>query len=288
MTPFTVENEILRLAILPELGGKVTSFFVKPVERELLFQPKQPYRLPRYGDSFAQYDTSGWDEMLPTIDPCQWKNIVLPDHGEIWSLPWEISLFRQSITGRVACKALPLLFERTITLEGSSCRVSYHINNNSDDNLPYLWAWHALWDLTDLTIHLPPEAHTVIPVHDNTFLGKKDTPLSWPGFPPYDLRFPSQWKKKTTTKIYLHPNIHIGEAVLEWPNVRLLVQWDNSLLPYFGIWYNHGGFKNEYNIAIEPTTGYYDRLDLAAAHQKVSILSPHASHSWELCLSILL
>jgi len=280
MTPLVIENDILRLTCLPELGGKVTSFFVKPAGRDLLFQPRTPYRLPRVGDSFASYDTSGWDEMLPTIDPCPWEGKTLPDHGEIWARNWEVTPDTLSLTGRVRCEMLPLLFERAITLDGFRCHVAYQITNLSDVSQPYLWAWHALWDIEDLEIHLPLEK--VVVVHDHTFAGEKDEVVDWPLVRGHDLRRPWLWEGEKTTKLYALPSTHVSWARLTWPDVSLSIQWDDKKLPYLGIWYNHGGFKHEYNIAIEPATGYYDRLDEAFDRGMVSLLSPHETHTWYL------
>ncbi|URA09443.1 aldose epimerase family protein [Thermospira aquatica] len=287
MTPLVIENHILRLAALPQLGGKVISFFIKPIQKELLFQPQRSYRIPSLGDNFADYDTSGWDEMLPTIDPCQWKDTILPDHGELWCQPWEMSASLSTLTGTIRCTTLPLLFSRTIHLDNTTCTVSYTIQNLSDIPQPYLWAWHALWDSRHLTLDLPGVSH-VIPVHENTFLGPRENPVPWPIANNHDLRTPSTWEGKKTAKIYLPPDLSIHQAFLRWPEVSLHVRWQSEKLPYVGVWYNQGGFKNEYNLALEPATGYYDRLDEAFARNMVSVLPPHDSHSWELHLTILL
>ncbi len=287
MTPRIIENDTIRLAALPQLGGKVISFFLKPIEKELLFQPQSTYRLPSLGKRFADYDTSGWDEMLPTIDPCPWQNTTLPDHGEIWCQPWEMTGSQDTLTGHIRCTTLPLFFSRTIHLNNSTCTVSYEITNLSDTPQPYLWAWHALWDSRDLCLDLPGIGE-VIPVHENTFLGPKDHPVPWPIVNNHDLRQPSSWQDKKTAKIYLPPHIRLSQASLTWPKVSLDISWQSDKLPYLGIWYNHGGFKNEYNLALEPATGFYDRLDEAVARNMVSILYPHEKHSWELHLTVLL
>ena len=32
----------------------------------------------------------GADECLPTIAPCSWRGRELPDHGEVWNVPWAV------------------------------------------------------------------------------------------------------------------------------------------------------------------------------------------------------
>ena len=59
-----------------------------------------PGRLVRpaaYGATFVEQDMAGWDEMFPTILACAYPGpgphhgAALPDHGEAWSLPWEVT-----------------------------------------------------------------------------------------------------------------------------------------------------------------------------------------------------
>ncbi|MCX7883389.1 MAG: hypothetical protein N2314_09240 [Brevinematales bacterium] len=285
ITPLVCENDFLRLVALPQLGGKVISFFLKPLGKELLFQPQTPYRPAKVGSSFAEYDTSGWDEMLPTIDPCCWRGRYFPDHGEVWARAWEMEVEGNILRGRVRCETLPLLFEREISLEENLCRVSYLLTNLSDEGVPYLWAWHALWDMKDLSLDIPG-IEEVIPVHAETFLGEKDIPVSWPVCQGHDLRKPFVWKGEKTAKIYLPPHVRCSSAFLRWPGVCLAISWRSEYLPYLGIWYNHGGFKGEYNLAIEPATGYYDRLDEAYERGMISSLPARGTTSWTLALEI--
>src|SRR5581483_1530299 len=89
-----LESEALRVVIVPELGAKIVSLFDKLAAYEWLVAPMRPPRAVEYGAIFVEQDMSGWDEMMPTIDACAYPvpgayaNRYLPDHGEVWSLPW--------------------------------------------------------------------------------------------------------------------------------------------------------------------------------------------------------
>ncbi len=51
----TIENELIRLVVLPELGAKIASLLYKPQIFEVLFQPSDGrFSLSRYGASFAE------------------------------------------------------------------------------------------------------------------------------------------------------------------------------------------------------------------------------------------
>lgn len=51
------ENESIRVIVLPEVGGKVASFYHKPKDFELLFQNKENvYQKANIGSSFELFD----------------------------------------------------------------------------------------------------------------------------------------------------------------------------------------------------------------------------------------
>ncbi|MDF2572727.1 MAG: hypothetical protein K0R55_4331, partial [Sporomusa sp.] len=85
-----LENETIKIVVLPQLGAKIASLLYKPQNFEVFFQPTEGiFRLSRHGEPFADYDTAGADEMYPTIDACIYTydgygGKSLPDHGDLW------------------------------------------------------------------------------------------------------------------------------------------------------------------------------------------------------------
>jgi hypothetical protein len=61
---------------------------------------------------------------------------------------------------------------------------------------------------------------------------------------------------------------------------RLRLSWDPFLVPYLGLWFDHCAFSREPVVAVEPATGWRDRLDLAAADGTVSWATPEAPLEW--------
>ena len=90
-----LENDSLRLTLLPGYAWKIASLVSKKTGREFLFQSAaEELRVPEYGAAFSEYDSSGFDEVFPSIDACpypdgSWAGMPIPDHGEVWALPWE-------------------------------------------------------------------------------------------------------------------------------------------------------------------------------------------------------
>jgi hypothetical protein len=52
------------------------------------------------------------------------------------------------------------------------------------------------------------------------------------------------------------------------------IDFPKEKLPYLGFWVTEGGFRGDYNCALEPTNGYYDDIDIAKNNNKLKILEP--------------
>lgn len=78
-----LENEVLSLVFLPDYACKMASLVKKNSGREFLFQSKQT-RLtpPPYGAAFSAYDSSGFDEVLPSMDHFFQKAGIIKDFIE--------------------------------------------------------------------------------------------------------------------------------------------------------------------------------------------------------------
>ena len=90
-----LENDLLCIDVLPELGAKIFNFVHKPSGRNLLWHnPTLPPAGQHYGAAFDDNWSGGWDELLPNDLPRPEApgGDLLPDHGEFWSqaADWEI------------------------------------------------------------------------------------------------------------------------------------------------------------------------------------------------------
>lgn len=84
--PSTVlENESLKVQILPEIGAKISSIYSKKHDYEFLVQaPGKKYRKQNYEGTYVLGECSGFDDMFPTIDRCYygeypWAGTPLPE-----------------------------------------------------------------------------------------------------------------------------------------------------------------------------------------------------------------
>lgn len=89
-----LENENIRIDVLPQLGAKVWNIVHKPSNHNMLWHnPHVAPQLQPFGAHFDDVWSGGWDELVPNDVPTEVLfGDVLPDHGEVWSQPaeWDI------------------------------------------------------------------------------------------------------------------------------------------------------------------------------------------------------
>ncbi len=147
---FALRNEAVEIALVPELGAKIISLRNLATGCEWMWHPPAGRKLfrNRLGDDFATSPMTGWDECLPTIAPCDWKGRKLPDHGEVWSVPWEIDLnaFQRGVLNTSVTLAVsPFHFERRIELCGDEVRLDYRLENRGNHTLG-IWLTRDGWN----------------------------------------------------------------------------------------------------------------------------------------------
>lgn len=288
----SLENENIKLIVLPELGAKVASIIYKPQNFEILFQPTlKKYDLPKYGDSFEKYDTSGIDEMFPNIDKCiypfeEYYGETLPDHGELWSIPWKYEKINDN---RMFCKVkspkFNYIFKRTIELNNNSIIFNYSVRNLNNHIFSGFWAFHGLLAIDNNSEIILEGINKVLNIKkDSKYLGNGENICDYPVYNNYHLNKFLPVESKNTEKFYLLDKIDSAGVTLN--NNKLLYKISFKNIPYVGIWKNEGGFKGEYNCAIEPCNGFYDSLEIAKKYGKYLTFEPNEEKNW--CLTITL
>ncbi|KPZ71564.1 Aldose 1-epimerase [Shewanella sp. P1-14-1] len=155
----TLANARVSMSIVPELGAKIIS--LKSLTNQYEWLQQSPYSkmsVPEYGDSFINgFDTGGWDECFPSIkqeiySAEGYKDLALPDHGELWCLHWKITKIIETdnfVTLSLCCQGrqLPYQFTRSITLHKDSHEfvIHYQLVNLGLNPLPYMWSMHPIF-----------------------------------------------------------------------------------------------------------------------------------------------
>ena len=290
-----LRNRHLSLQVVPEIGAKIVSLVHQPTGREWMWHPPDGLRLfrNRPGDPFGDSTKAGADECLPTLVACTWRGLDLPDHGEAWSLSWDLdeaAASRGVITTRVQLPVSPLAIERSITIEANTVRLRYRLRNTGSGPFEYVWSLHPL-----LTVHeddrivLPPEVTSVrvdnASAHE---LRPRGTRIAWPApAPGYRLDHREFRDPGAGIKVYTDP-LREGWAAIESRHEGIRFEFDTRQLDTLGVWINRGACGGYTHVGLEPACCAPDPLDEAVrVWKRFRALECGAEARWDLVLRLL-
>ena len=148
-----LENDFLKVSVIPELGAKIAQIKDKHANYEWLWEDStRPLRARQVTDKYDEHDITGFDECFPNIGISSYPgdpDLILPDHGELWSQAWSCEKTNDSIISTVIGKALPYKFERKITLKDRSLVFSYAIENTGQESFKGFWSAHPLFNAVE-------------------------------------------------------------------------------------------------------------------------------------------
>jgi len=289
-----LENELLRVAVLPSIGSKTASLVYKPLEYETLWQnPDKFYRKTGYGASYGEGEFSGFDEMFPAISRCfyedpPWEGTEVPDHGEVWALPWTEKIEQDTLVMKVRGVRFPYCLKKRVFIEGSVFRIDYFLENYGPVEFHYIWAAHPLFNTCPGMEFIVPEGmNRIFNSVPGRRLGRYGREISFPMSTDYqgnsfDL---SKVPEKNTfgyQKYFFTDKVPEGRCSLRNPEngLDITLSFPETQVPYLGMWLNEGGWEGQYNIAPEPATAAMDRIDFSRMWNMGSSIGPYEKKSW--------
>ena len=296
-----LETDALRLAIVPDWGAKLASLIHKPTGREYFFQmPGEKFRRGKYAGPYPDGEMAGFDEMFPTITECfcdvePWAGIKMPDHGEVWSLPWKCEISGSEVRTTVRSPRFPYTITRTVSFErANTILLRYKAENHSPFGFPAMWAAHPLFNMTPGTrIILPESARNIMNTVPGPALGAYGGRFTFPiaktpDGTTWDLSEIGSVERKLYFKYFFLDDLKEGFAILHDPKSRETVglSWPVAQVPYLGMWINEGGWEGLYHVAPEPCTAPFDRWDIARQWGKLPVIPPFGSQEWELRITV--
>lgn len=264
-----LENAKLRIVLVPGLGGKVISLVDKRTDDELIWlNARVPPRSVAFGSGFDDNFAGGWDELYPNDEPEELAGEQLPDHGELWTLPWSAT------TGTTAGTAWVEMSVRTpITSSMVVKRISigtaadvytdYQLTNTGRTDQPFLWKSHvavALRSDTQITL-----AADQVLVHD--FGAPRGRPaggvITWPWLAAegvtHDLRTLPNTTDRGVSEFLIATEMERGACGVSHPGAGtgLQLTWDLAALPSCWLFASYGGgWRGLDVLVLEPCTGY--------------------------------
>ncbi len=294
------ENEQIRAALLPRWGAKTVSLVHRATGIETLWQnPAPTFTRSAYGDVYETGEFAGFDEMFPTISRCfypsaPWAGTEAPDHGEVWTVPWELTLREDSAALSVRGTRFPYLLSKTVSLEGDRLVARYAVTNQSSFPLEFLWAAHPLFNAAEgMRLIVPPGMTRIVNAVPGVRLGGYGERYGFPLARRADgreIRLDRVPRRNTDgyQKYWFAGKATEGWCILrdEARQLNIGMAFPKETVPYLGVWLNEGGYAGQYNIAPEPATAAMDMIDAAKLWGMGSVLAPGSTHEWHLVIAV--
>lgn len=145
-----LENDRIRVEILPELGARVNRIEHRASGVDLLWHnPRVEPRIVPIGASYDDNFAGGWDELFPNDLAGVVGGETYPDHGELWCQPWQYRLEAASpdevavTLSRTGAVTTSLVEKRVSLRRGESqLRFAHRITNKDHTALSFLWKLH--------------------------------------------------------------------------------------------------------------------------------------------------
>ena len=293
-----LENDVLRLAVLPDKGADVPLIYHQASGVQFLMQTPAGLRPPssRPPADFLENYEGGWQELFPNAnEACEVKGKSLPFHGEVALLPWDYQIVGENeLRFSVACRQTPFLLERRMQLVGNVLRLESKATNQGADDWPYVWGHHIVLggdfledgcklQLPASTIHTPD----VLAEPATARLAEKQS-TSWPHAmgrmcgETFDLREIPGPEARGHDDAFV-TGLATGHLDVTNPRLKLRfhLDWDAALFPWVVLWQPFGGadlppLTGIYGLGIEPWVSRYNLVEAVVAKQ-ARLLAPGQS-----------
>jgi galactose mutarotase-like enzyme len=267
---YVLSNQDTEIAIVPELGAKIISLKSVRTGREWMWHPPGELELFHNSpeDDFSSSPLVGVDECLPTIEPCVWRGRKIPDHGEVWSVGWNVDeeAWQKGIL-RTSTKLgiSPFDFERTIELDEDEVRLSYQLSNRSAVSEYFLWAMHPLLKIQEGDQLVLPRSTRAL-LNGETWVDAVDSAIP----------------KGNCSKLVAGP-LTEGYCGIHNPKTgeRFDFEWSPMENNALGLWLTRGGWHGHHHFAIEPTNAGADSLTKAVGREWCGTLAGSSATTWQ-------
>ena len=298
-----LSNEKFQAVILPENGCKLCSLKNIANGEEFVYQGKSDiYRVSSYGSSYLDGECAGVDQTFPTIDECfydsaPWKGTLLPDHGEVWSLPWKYETDENSLSVSVIGVRLPYRLSMRIGWQvNNTLRFEYSLQNLSEYSMEYIWAAHMmLTGYKGCKFEFPPYlSKACTTMSDSGLIGRYGDIFNYPyvvqadgGI--YDVSICRGTDANDYQKFYFLDAFkdETGWGRILYPTGSCVtVSFPTDEVPYLGAIQAEGGELGLRCMFLEPCSAAFDRPDIARLHKMNSTIAPLQTKKWYLEIKV--
>jgi hypothetical protein len=309
-----MENEYLKISILPKKGADIFEFIYKPKGIDFLYKTSPGLQPPGNhppADIIENYE-GGWQELFPnTGDACQYNGIDLPVHGEVALLPWDFTVIRDNedettVLFTVQTRLFPFRLERQMSLQKGkpTLIIEERVTNLSEMSLDFVWGHHLVVGgsfLENGCRYQAPAQTILVPDHPKQALHARLTPgqrQPWPYALGRSSGTPVDLRDIPGPEIHSHDDIFLadlarGEASITNPRLGLVfsLNWDVNIFGCLVMWQPFGGLDippwvGSYGVGMEPWTTC-SNLKGAVKTGKTLHLKPKGTLSTKLYASVM-
>jgi len=294
-----LENAAVRIVVLPGLGGKVLSLVDKRVDIDLLWRnARVPLRPAAFGSGYDDQFLGGWDELYPNDAPEELVGEPLPDHGELWAVPWSASVgstddtvwLELRVTGTVTGTEV---VKRLHLGGGPELTVDYRITNPGRTDQPFLWKSHVAVALHRDTLVDMAAGEVLVDDFGNPRARPASGRFTWPWLEAdgqrHDLRTLPDTHERGVSEFLLATSMEHGACSVTHPTegTGLQLSWDRRDLPSCWLFASYGGgWRGLDVLVLEPCTGYPLSVAEGARAGTHQVLAAGATKSWQLIARI--
>ena len=276
----TLENEHLRVKVVPEKGSDIVEIVYKKKNLNLLYE--SPIGFHRFGtvspplatndSGFMDYYEGGWQDIVPNPGlSSSNRGASWGLHGESSLLPWRASIADEGDTAKLRLSTTlvryPLRIDKTLSLrEGSpTLFVEESVANLAEQEVELGWLQHIAFGppLVGPGMALDMRAGACSAGVYKMARMKPGVPFEWPNAPgvdgstidasgpPPDYRCEDNIYAQMREPWYAIRNSVAGLTVG--------VSWDIRVLPFLWVWYNYGALDypwwgRSHNVGLEPSS----------------------------------
>ncbi|HLQ23221.1 MAG TPA: DUF5107 domain-containing protein [Gemmatimonadales bacterium] len=286
-----LENDHMRVDVLPELGGKIFRLIDKARDRDVLWKsPRVAPHRARLHDNFDDHWAGGWDEAFP--NGVAVKNRYGDDLaylGELWSMPMSWRIGESSSEGvelvlEMATPITPARWRRRLRLgRDSVLRIAYSVEHAGYMPFDFNWGIHPALEITpSLRLDTPAVSGEVANEWGGGALGKEGARYTWPMLGSHDLRRPLGPDSLSFALHYLTGFKAGWVAATDVAAKRGFgLVFDPHLFKVIWLWQCYGGWRGYHHVILEPWTGYPTSLIEAAAAGRARVMNPGESLTTE-------
>jgi hypothetical protein len=289
LTTLVLENDALRVVVLPEAGAKIWQIRYKPLQADLLWNN------PRLGPSrqvmYASYDdtwSGGWDELFPNDEAGELLGRNVPDHGELWTGEWQAEHAEAKCGTKLRLRfetpVSHFLMEKMLLLEPERAvlEIRYKLTNRGAKRFPFLFKLHPAFavsarhriDFPAMTVRREPEFAGTLEGAPLTF--------AWPdaqvGDKGIDLR---QVPDERSGAVHFFYGTEMAAGWCGITNrankLAAALRFDPEVFSSCWLFATHGGWRDLNVAVLEPATGYPYKMQSMLDHGHARWLAPGQS-----------